>query len=85
MVNGYKAFATNNLPNTLVKGTSSNCRACIFANWNDLYIGEWGGGLELVIDPYTLAGQDITRVISRQLVDVALGHPASFAAIKDLL
>ena len=85
VVNGYKAFATNNLPNTLVKGTSSNCRACIFANWNDLFIGEWGGGLELVIDPYTLAGQDITRVISRQLVDVALGHPASFAAIKDLL
>lgn len=84
-VNGYDAYATNNLPNNLVKGTSSNCRAAIFANWADLYVGEWGGGLELLIDPYTLAGQDITRVISRQLVDVALGHPGSFAAIKDLL
>jgi len=85
MVNGYYAAATNNLPNNLVKGTSTNCRASIFANWSDLYIGEWGGGLELLIDPYTLAGQDVTRVISRQLVDVALGHPGSFAAIKDLL
>jgi len=84
-VNGYYAAATNNLPNNLVKGTSNNCRATIFANWADLYIGEWGGGLELVIDPYTLAGQDITRVISRQLIDVALGHPGSFSAIKDLL
>lgn len=85
MVNGYYSAATNQLPSNLVKGSSSNCHAALFANWADLYVGEWGGGLELLIDPYTLAGQDITRVISRQLVDVALGHPGSFAAIKDLL
>jgi HK97 family phage major capsid protein len=85
-VNGYYAAASNNVPSNLTKGTSSGiCHASIFANWSDLFVGEWGGGLELLVDPFTLAGQDITRVISRQLVDVALGHPGSFAAIKDLL
>lgn len=85
MVNGYKIDWTNLVPSTLTKGTAtSKCSAMIFGNFEDLYIGQWGG-LDIVVDPYTLADYGDVRLILNAYNDVKVVNAGSFAAIKDIL
>lgn len=84
-VNGYRAFASTQVPSDLDKGTSTGvCSAIIFGNFEDLIFGEWGA-LELVVDPYRLKKQGMIEVTSFQMADVVVRHPESFAAMKDAL
>ncbi len=84
-VNGYKAAVTNAVPSNLSKGTSvENCSAIIFGNWKDLLIGSWGG-LDVVVDPYTLADKSELRIIVNSFADAAISNPASFSMMKDVL
>lgn len=83
-VNGYPAFASNQVPSTLVKGTSSNCHAIIFGDWSGVLIGEWGA-MEVLADPYTLAGQAMVRVIAWALLDTNVRYVQSYSVIKDAL
>ncbi len=85
MMNGYRAAVTNQVSNTLTKGTSvSNCSAIIFGNFSDLIIGMWGG-LDLTVDPYTFSTSGTIRIVAMQDVDVAVRNAASFAAMLDAL
>jgi HK97 family phage major capsid protein len=79
---GYRAEVSTNVPSTLTKGSSSNCHAIIFGNWQELLIAQWGG-LDLLVDPYTQGTQSLIRVVANSWWDIALRHAASFAAIKD--
>jgi HK97 family phage major capsid protein/HK97 family phage prohead protease len=81
-MNGYKAAASSNVPSNLTKGTGTNLSAMIFGNWQDLMIGQWGG-LDLMVDKFSLGTQGGTRVIALLDVDVAVRRAASFAAIVD--
>ena len=82
---GYDAYVTNAVPSNLVKGASGAvCSAMIFGNWADLVIGMWGG-LDLMLDPYSLSLSGGKRVIALQDVDIAVRRVASFAAMKDAL
>lgn len=84
-MNGYKCGVTNACPSNLTKGSSSGvASAIIFGNWADLMIGEWGG-LDVVVDPYTLKKQGDIEITVHTFADVAVGHAASFAAMKDAL
>jgi HK97 family phage major capsid protein len=84
-VNGYRAFASKQVPSNLTKGTSTTiCSAIIFGNFQELIIGEWGT-MEVIVDPYTLADRNLVKIVSVQMVDVGLRHVASFAAIQDAL
>lgn len=84
-VNGYRAFATNQIPSNLTKGTSTTvAHAVIFGNWNDLIFCEWGA-MVVIVDPYTLAARNLIAVTSHQMIDVAVRHPASFSAMQDAL
>lgn len=71
---GYGAVASNQVSSTLAGGAE---HGIVFGNFNDLMIGMWGG-LELVVDPYSLKKQGLIEVTSFQLVDIALRHPESF-------
>ncbi len=85
-VNGYKVARSNQVPSNLVKGTSGAAlSAVILANWSELIIGEWGV-MELLPNPYG-AGFKSGSIEFRALqsVDIAVRHPASFAAITDAL
>jgi len=53
-----------------------------FANWSDLLQGAWGG-LDVLIDPYTLSARGNTRVIAFWTTDFAVRHPESFAFEND--
>ena len=82
--NGYDVEWTNLVPSTLTKGSASGvCSAMIFGNWEDLYIGHWGG-VDIVIDPYTLAANGDVRFVLNSWDDCVVVEPKSFAAIKDI-
>ena len=84
-LNGYKAIGSNNVPSTLTKGSASAiCHAIIFGNWNELIIGQWAG-VDITVDPYTKADYALVRMVVNTYWDIALRHPASFAAMKDAL
>ena len=83
-LNGYPIEWTNLVPSNLTKGTASQvCSAMIFGNFEDLYIGHWGG-VDVVVDPFTLAANGDVRIILNSWDDCKVVEPASFAAIVDL-
>lgn len=83
-INGYPIDWTNLVPSTLTKGTTaSKCSAMIFGNFEDLYIGHWGG-VDIVVDPYTLAAQADVRFVLNSWDDAVVVEPKSFAAVVDL-
>lgn len=67
MVNGYNAFTSNQV----------EAGDVIFGHFGSLVVGMWGG-MDVVVDPYTSATSDTTRVIAHQYVDVALRYPEAF-------
>ena len=81
-LNGYRAGVSNQVPSNLTKGLSSDCSAIVFGNWNDLLIGEWGV-MELIVDPYALKKQGLIEITSIMMVDIAVRHAESFAAMQD--
>jgi HK97 family phage major capsid protein len=82
IVAGYPAFSTSNCPSTLGAG---NLHACIFGNWADLLIGQWGV-LEVTVNPYESTAFTKGNVYIRAMidVDVAVRHAESFAACQDI-
>jgi HK97 family phage major capsid protein len=83
-VNGYRAFATNQVPSNLTKGSNTGVlHAVIFGNWNDLVIGEWGA-VELIVDPYSNKPNFI-EVAAHVMADVMVRYPESFAACQEAL
>lgn len=83
MLNGYRYDFSNVVPADLTKGTGTALSAMVFGNWEDLWIGEWGG-MDLVVDPYTLAASAQVRLVMNCWNDVKVVEPKSFAAIKDI-
>ena len=82
--NGYDVEWTKLVPSNLTKGSASQvCSAMIFGNFEDLYIGHWGG-VDIVIDPYTLAANGDVRFVLNSWDDCVVVEPKSFAAIKDI-
>lgn len=84
-LNGHRALVTNQVSSTLTKGTSSVASAIFYGNWNDLVMGMWGDGIDILVDPYSLSTQRAIRVIAFQDVDFAVRHAQSFAAMLDAL
>ena len=84
-LNGYPARVSNLVPSDLTKGTAaSKCSAIMFGDWSQLWILQWGG-LDLIVDPYTLADQGAYRVVLNAYHDIHVRRPEAFAAIKDAL
>jgi HK97 family phage major capsid protein len=85
-LSGKKWEASNNVPDNLTKGSATAiCSAIIFGNWADVILASFGNGVDMIVDPYTLATSGQTRVVVNSLCDVGIRRPASFAAMKDAL
>jgi len=80
-VNGYPMYMSNQLPATYSSNTKS---AVIFGNFSDLLIGNWNG-IDVVVDPYTAAGNRQVKIVTSLWTDVAVRHPESFAKCIDIL
>lgn len=86
LIGGMAGYTSNNLPTNLVKGTSGAvCHAAIMGDFGNVMIGEWGAGLEIIVDPFTLARRNLLQVTSLQFVDVQVTMPNAFAVYRDLL
>jgi len=83
-LNGHKVEVSNLVPSDLEKAGGSNLSAMIFGNWNDMYIGQWGG-IDLVVDPYTLAKNGQIQITTNSFWDVFIRRPESFAAMVDII
>ncbi len=84
-IDGKPVFSTTNVPSNLTKGSASAvCSAMIYGDWENLVIGQFGG-VELVVDPYSQAIGNKTRVVLNQHIGIAVKQPAAFGAIVDLL
>lgn len=84
-VNGYPAVATTLMPSNLTKGSGTNLSSMIIGNWSDLIIGQWGGGINILLDPYTGSSTGALRIIALADVDVAVRYNESFRKIVDIV
>lgn len=84
MMNGYPAYATNNVRSDFTKGSGTALSGIVFGNWSELVIGLWGG-LDLVVDPYTNSQKGRVRISAFLSADISVKHAASFAAIVDAI
>lgn len=85
-LNGHRALVSNQVSSTLTKGSASGtCSAIFYGNWDDLVMGLWGEGIDVLVDPYSLSTQRAVRVVAFQDVDFALRMAQSFAAMLDAL
>jgi len=82
-MNGYSAFATNQVKSNLSKGASNAILSAIFfGNWADLVDCFWAG-LDLIIDPYTNSTSGDVLITALQDVDTVCRRPVSFSAKLD--
>ena len=74
-LNGYNALRTNNIPDKLATATDEF--GIVFGNWQDFFIGQWGG-IELLVDPYTQALKGTVRLIVNSYWNMGLIRKESF-------
>ena len=81
---GYPISFTTNVPSDLTKGsTSGTCSAMIYGDFSQLMLGVFGGGPDILVDPYTSSSSGTVRIVVMNEVDVAVRHAQSFAACLD--
>jgi len=73
-VNGYPSYITNVFTNDTV----------LFGDWSQLIIAQFGG-LDILVNPYTLDTYDTVRCIIAGYYDVAVKQANAFARINDLV
>jgi HK97 family phage major capsid protein len=84
---GLPTAFSNVVPSNLTKGTASGiCSALVYGNWSDLLIGLWSE-LDVLVNPFesTAYTKGNVQVRAMMTCDIAVRHPASFAAILDIL
>lgn len=85
-MNGHRALVTNNVPSNLTKGTSNGiCSSMVFSSdWSMFVLGLFGG-LDVTVDPYTLATTGQVRITLNQFFDWLCRQPGAFSSVDDLL
>jgi HK97 family phage major capsid protein len=75
-MNGYRAEVSTQVRSNM--GVGTNEHGIAFGVWSELIVGEWGA-MEILTDPYTLAGKGLIRLVLFLMVDMALRHPEAFS------
>jgi HK97 family phage major capsid protein len=75
-MNGYQAFSTNQISKTLGAGSDNGL---VFGVWAMLMILEWGGALEVIVDPYRLKKQGMIEVTTFLMGDILCKYPQAFS------
>jgi capsid assembly protease len=85
-IDGLVAAWSNQVPNTLTKGTAvGTVHALILGVFSSMINGLWGSGFELVVDPYRLKKQGLIELTTFILTDWAMRYPAGFVKAIDCL
>jgi HK97 family phage major capsid protein len=83
---GYPLAISNNLPNTLTRGSGTALSPVIFGDWSSVYIAAWSM-LDILVNPYsaTSYGSGGVDVRAMATVDIGTRHIAAFAALTDVI
>ena len=76
---GFKADATSQIKS--VDGADTDADHAFFANWEYLYVPQWGG-LDIVVDPFTLAHTGQIRIIVFMRIDTGIAHDEAFIQLR---
>ena len=79
--NGYNVNVTNQFP-TAATAPFTVANQVIFGAFNQAIMADWAG-MDVVVDPYSLALQNQVAITVCILTDFALRHPQSFAISTD--
>jgi len=84
---GHAAEISKLLPSDLVKGSSGAvCSSLIYSNdWSSLIIGMYGGGVDVLVDPVTMADVGQIRITAALHAGVGLTQPAAWTKMDDAL
>jgi HK97 family phage major capsid protein len=82
---GHRAGVTNNLPSNLSKGASGAvCSTLLYsADWSQLFLALYGGGIDLTVDRVTMASAGQIRIVAALHAGVGALVPAAFAKMDD--
>lgn len=81
-LNGYPCHATSNMSSVL--HTTNDEYGLAFANWRHFVIAQWGG-IDLIVDPYSLASEAQVRIVVNSYWDFLFRHPLALAFGTSLL
>ena len=79
MIAGFMAEATSQCKNII--GTDTDRDQAFFANWEHLLVPMWGG-IDIVVDPSTLAHRGEIRVVSFMRIDTGIAHDEAFHLLE---
>ncbi len=79
---GFPAVVSKSIPQTLVKGNSSDCNLIVVGYWPALAFASWGV-LEILADPYTKKKTGEIEITSHQLCDVVIRRTNAFCLCVD--
>lgn len=82
---GRAAGVTKSVPDDLNKGSASNCSAIIAGKFSELFVGIFGAGVDITVNPYTFADRGMIEITGCCSVDTGVLRPNAFAAKKDAL
>lgn len=84
MLNDIKVVRSSQVASDLTKGSGEGLTQILAGRWSDWVIAR-SGIMEMLVDPYTLAGSDQRRLITIQQLDAAPRHAASFVMYDDVI
>ena len=70
-INGYPAIATNHMTADI----------SVFGAWDNVVIGQFGSGVDVVVDAFSLALSGMVRVTCSQMADIGIRHDEAFSKI----
>jgi HK97 family phage major capsid protein len=79
LINGYPTFFSNGV--TKDPGVSANF---FFGDFSKMYMGMFGG-LDIMVDPYSVAINGQTRLVLNQYMDWGFANPAGFVKATSLI
>ena len=77
LINGYRTFFTNACTATAGSSGVAPTAALYFADWSTMYMGMFGG-LDIMVDPYSVAIKGQTRLVLNQYLDWGFANPTGF-------
>jgi HK97 family phage major capsid protein len=72
---GINAYSTGQVSATLGAGSE---HGLILGDFSQMIVGIWGGGVDVLVDPYTDADRGRVRITAFLDMDIALRHPEAF-------
>ena len=72
---GIKAYSTGQVSSTLGAGAE---HGLVLGDFSQMIVGVWGGGVDILVDPYTDSDRGRVRISAFMDMDIALRHPEAF-------